>query len=265
MKNKIYIAIICAFSIVFAVSSGFLIKHYYDSAKQAEMYDNLIGVVETEPEETKEPMNYSEEKTFIPEYQELYLQNNDMVGWIKVEDTKINYPVMQSKDNPNFYLKHGFDKAYTDYGCPYVQERCDVKAPSDNLIIYGHHMNNGSMFSDLMKYQNKDFWEKYKTIHFNSLTDKCNYEVVAAFKTVAYSVDGFRYYDFVEAENAEAFDSYIAKCKELALYDTGVTAEYGDKLITLSTCEYSRKNGRMVVVAKLITEGGDSDAAGTLS
>ena len=107
MKNKIYIAIICAFSIVFAVSSGFLIKHYYDSAKQAEMYDNLIEVVETEPEETKEPMNYSEEKTLIPEYQELYLQNNAMVGWIKVEDTKINYPVMQSKDNPNFYLKHG--------------------------------------------------------------------------------------------------------------------------------------------------------------
>ena len=107
MKNKIYIAIICAFSIVFAISSGFLIKHYYDSAKQAEMYDNLIEVVETEPKETKEPMNYSEEKTFIPEYQELYLQNNDMVGWIKVEDTKINYPVMQSKDNPNFYLKHG--------------------------------------------------------------------------------------------------------------------------------------------------------------
>ena len=121
MKNKIYIAIICAFSIVFAVSSGFLIKHYCDSAKQAEMYDNLIEVVETEPEETTELMNYSEEKTFIPEYQELYLQNNDMVGWIKVEDTKINYPVMQSKDNPNFYLKHGFDKAYTDYGCPYVQ------------------------------------------------------------------------------------------------------------------------------------------------
>ena len=78
MKNKIYIAIICAFSIVFAVSSGFLIKHYCDSAKQAEMYDNLIEVVETEPEETTEPMNYSEEKTFIPEYQELYLQNNDI-------------------------------------------------------------------------------------------------------------------------------------------------------------------------------------------
>lgn len=96
-ENKIYIAIICAFSIVFAVSSGFLIKHYYDSAKQAEMYDNLIEVVETEPEETQEPMNYSEEKTFIPEYQELYLQNNDMVGWIKVEDTKSIIPLCSQR------------------------------------------------------------------------------------------------------------------------------------------------------------------------
>lgn len=155
MKNKIYIAIICAFSIVFAVSSGFLIKHYCDSAKQAEMYDNLIEVVETEPEETTELMNYSEEKTFIPEYQELYLQNNDMVGWIKVEDTKINYPVMQSKDNPNFYLKHGFDKAYTDYGCPYVQENCDMELPSDNIIIYGHHM-----FMDAAKQDKLERMEK---------------------------------------------------------------------------------------------------------
>ena len=70
------------------------------------------------------------------------------------------------------------------------------------------------------------------------------------FKTVAYSSEGFRYYDFVNAENENAFNAYIAKCKELALYDTGVTAEYGDRLITLSTCEYSSQNGRLVVVAK---------------
>ena len=76
--------------------------------------------------------------------------------------------------------------------------------------------------------------------------------MVAAFKTVAYSEDGFKYYHFVNAESAEAFDEYIAQCKALALYDTGVTAEYGDQLITLSTCEYSRTNGRMVVVAKLL-------------
>lgn len=220
MKNKIYIAIICAFSIVFAVSSGFLIKHYCDSAKQAEMYDNLIEVVETEPEETTELMNYSEEKTFIPEYQELYLQNNDMVGWIKVEDTKINYPVMQSKDNPNFYLKHGFDKAYTDYGCPYVQENCDMELPSDNIIIYGHHMNDGSMFAGLMKFKDKSFWEKHKTVSFDTLTDRQTYEVIAVFKTVVYtdSPDSFKYYQFVNAETADDFTAYVERCKELSLY-----------------------------------------------
>ena len=150
MKNKIYIALICAFSILLAVSSGFLIKHYIDSEKQSELYDNLIETVEkTDTEE--DTMTYSQDKSFLSNYQDLYLQNNDMVGWIKVEDTKINYPIMQSKDNPNFYLKHGFDKSYTDYGCPYVQESCDMELPSDNIIIYGHHMNDGSMFAGLMK------------------------------------------------------------------------------------------------------------------
>ena len=110
-----------------------------------------------------------------------------MVGWIKVEDTKIYYPVMQSIDEPNFYLKHGFDKDYTDYGCPYIQENCDVEKPSDNLVIYGHNMKDGSMFSGLMKFRDKDFWEKHKTISFDTLTDHYEYEVVAVFKTVVYT------------------------------------------------------------------------------
>ena len=249
MKNKIYIAIICALSIVLAVSTGFIIK-------QAELYDNLIQVVETQPDETQETMNYSDDKTFIPEYQELYLQNNDTVGWIKVEDTKINYPVMQSKDNPDFYLKHGFDKSYSDYGCPYVQESCDMELPSDNIIIYGHHMNDGSMFARLMKFKDKSFWENHKTISFDTLTDQQTYEVLAVFKTVVYAdgSDSFKYYHFVNAETPEDFSAYVDKCKKLSLYDTDVTAKYGDKLLTLSTCEYSRTNGRLVVVAKLITE-----------
>lgn len=255
MKNKIYIALICAFSILLAVSSGFLIKHYIDSEKQSELYDNLVETVEKTDTE-KDTMTYSQDKSFLSDYQDLYLQNNDMVGWIKIEDTKINYPVMQSKDNPNFYLKHGFDKAYTDYGCPYVQENCDVDIPSDNLIIYGHNMKDSSMFSELMKYTDKSFWESHKTIRFDTLTEKCDYEVIAAFKTVVYtdSPESFKYYQFVNADTADEFNAYINKCKGLALYDTGVTAEYGDKLITLSTCEYSRNNGRMVVVAKKAAE-----------
>ena len=219
------------------------------------MYDNLIETVEKIDTE-KDTMTYSQDKSFLSDYQALYLRNNDMVGWIKIEDTKINYPVMQSKDNPNFYLKHGFDKSYTDYGCPYVQENCDVDIPSDNLIIYGHNMKDSSMFSGLMKYTDKSFWESHKTIRFDTLTEKCNYEVIAVFKTVVYtdSPESFKYYQFINADTRDEFNAYITKCKELTLYDTGVTAEYGDKLITLSTCEYSRNNGRMVVVAKKIAE-----------
>ena len=199
-------------------------------------------------------MQISETKTILPEYAELYLQNSDMVGWITVADTQINYPVMQSKDEPNFYLKHGFDRKYTDYGCPYVQENCDVNEPSDNLVLYGHHMNNGSMFAGLMKYTDKSFWQEHKTITFNTLADRQEYEVVAVFKTFVYSdsPDSFKYYHFVNAEDEEEFNAYIEKCKSLSLYDTGVNAEYGDKLISLSTCEYSRQNGRLVVVAKRV-------------
>ena len=131
-----------------------------------------------------------------------------------------------------------------------------MDAPSDNLVIYGHHMNDNSMFAGLMKYADKSFWEKHKTIQFDTLTEKGKYEVVAAFKTEVYtdSPNSFRYYDFVNADTEDDFDAYIAKCKELAIYDTGVNAEYGDKLITLSTCEYSHNNGRMVVVAKKVAE-----------
>lgn len=106
------------------------------------------------------------------------------------------------------------------------------------------------MFGALEDYKSKSFYEEHKTIQFDTLTEQAEYEIVAVFKTVAYSSSGYRYYDFVNAENEEEFNAYIKTCKELALYDTGVTADYGDRLITLSTCEYSATNGRLVVVAK---------------
>lgn len=124
--------------------------------------------------------------------------------------------------------------------------------PSEKAFAY--KMKLDAMFSDLCKYESEDFYQDHKTIHFDTLDSFGEYEVIAAFKTVAYSEQGFKYYHFVRAEQEEDFDEFIAKCKELALYDTGVTAEYGDQLITLSTCEYSRTNGRMVVVAKLLEE-----------
>ena len=255
MSKKIYTILIFVFVSLMITSTFFIISYRTDSKKQNYFYEELAKTVEdVECSKTTEFMQFSEQKTFIPEYAELYAQNPDMVGWIKIEDTKINYPVMQSVNEPNFYLKHGFDREYTSYGCPYVQENCDVLLPSDNIVIYGHNMNDGSMFAELEKFKKQDFWERHKTITFNTLTEYCEYEILAVFKTVVYtdSIDSFKYYQFTEAKTEPEFNTYIQKCKELSLYETGVSAKYGDKLITLSTCEYSQKNGRLVVVAKLI-------------
>ncbi len=270
MKKKICMILIAVFVAVLGTSTYFIIDHYKESNKQAELYGELADLVNAAAQtdaatEPAKQIPYSEEKMLLPELAELYQQNGDLVGWISIADTNINYPVMQSVNEPNFYLKHGFDKEYSDYGCPYVQEDCDVQEPSDNLVIYGHHMSNGSMFAHLEKFKNKDFWSEHRMITFNILTDKQEYEIVAVFRTVVYtdSPEAFKFYRFIDAESANEFDDFIAKSKELSFYDTGVTAEYGDKLITLSTCEYSRNNSRLVVVAKRITEDGGADAAKT--
>lgn len=258
MSNKaksrlmIFGAAFCA--ALFLFSGAMLARGYFDQKQSAEAFEEVAGLVkeEVEPptlEAAGGPAQEPEELTAFEKYAEVYAQNSDLVGWVSIPGTRIDYPVMQTKDNPDFYLKHAFGKSYSSYGVPYLAENCDIGI-SDNLVLYGHHMNNGSMFSDLCKYEDEDFYREHKTIRFDTLDGYGEYEVIAAFKTVAYSEEGFKYYHFVRAEQEEDFDEFIARCKELALYDTGVTAKYGDQLITLSTCEYSRKNGRMVVVAK---------------
>lgn len=255
-KYKSVISIVAAVGLLAAAAfCGYHIYYHYAQVdEQTEAFEELAEIVDnaTDEEEIPEDTPVSEGEDILAKYRELYLQNEDMVGWISIAGTTINYPVMQTPNEPNFYLKHNFEKAYSALGTPYIQENCNI-AESDNLVIYGHHIKGGKMFGALEDYKSKSFYEEHKTIRFDTLTEQAEYEIVAAFKTVAYSADGFRYYDFVNAENEEAFDDYIAKCRELALYDTGVSAKYGDRLITLSTCEYSAQNGRLVVVAKKVS------------
>ncbi len=256
-KYKNIICIIAAVCLLgMAAFCGYQIYHHYSQVdKQTEAFEKIAEVVEetetsadeTVPDDT--PVNEGDD--VLTKYKELYLQNEDMVGWLSVAGTTINYPVMQTPNEPNYYLKRNFEKEYSDLGTPYIQENCDL-ANSDNLVIYGHHIKGGKMFGALEDYKSQSFYEEHKTIQFDTLTEQGEYEIIAVFKTVAYSSAGFRYYDFVDAENEETFNAYIEKCKELALYDTGVSAEYGDRLITLSTCEYSAQNGRLVVVAKKV-------------
>lgn len=236
MKNKICIVMILVLAAIFAVSTYFLVTESLQDKEQMDKFESIATAVD-------DSVQYSQNK-----YDELYSQNNDLIGWIKIEDTIIDYPIMQSRDNPNFYLTHNFSKDYSRFGVPYMQENCSVL--SDNIIIYGHNMKNKSMFNELTKYSNKDFYNSHKFIHLDTLSEQRTYEVICAFKTVA-NANGFDYYNFVKSDTKEDFSAYIEKCKALSFYDTGLSAECGDKLITLSTCEYSKNNGRFVVVAKL--------------
>lgn len=259
MKKKICIAIITVLALVMGANIYMICSRKVQDVRQEEVYnslsDSVSEVVETQsPDVSVRPVVTSSGLAALPQYAGVFEQNEDMVGWIYIEGTNINYPVMWTPYDPNFYEHHDFTKASSRYGCPFIQENCDVDRPSDNIVIYGHHMQDGSMFADLDEYKDEGFYEAHKTIRFDTI-DRCQeYEIISVFTTVAYSDSGFRYYDFVDSTDEIAFLNYIEKVKALSIFDIDATAVYGDKLITLSTCEYSNKNGRIVVVARLITE-----------
>ena len=243
MNQRTYGFLLALFATVFAGSAALLLWYGVKSHRQAAVYGQLAAAVQrADPTPTQ-----AGEGTPLSDYRALSQENPDMVGWIRIEGTDIDYPVVQRADEPNYYLKHDFAGRYTDFGCPFAQANCDVQTPSDNVILYGHNMKDGSMFSDLVRYQSRSFWETHRTIHIDTLTRRGEYEVLAVCRIPA---DAFAFHTFVDAADAMDFADYVAACKELALYDTGVNAQYGDKLLTLSTCEYSQENGRLLVVAK---------------
>ena len=251
MKN--YKSIICVVAAVCLLGTaafcGFRIYHYYAEVdEQTEAFEEIAEMVEQAPTDETVPDDapVSEGEDVLAKYQELYLQNEDMVGWISIAGTTINYPVMQSRNNPNFYLKHNFEKEYSDLGTPYVQENCDI-AESDNLVIYGHHIKGGKMFGALEDYKSKSFYEEHKNIQFDTLTEQAEYEIVAVFKTVAYSSEGFRYYDFVDVENEEDFTADFLNAINMKYLPDQVFIEYNGTwgMDTLTETELPR--GWMVV------------------
>ena len=246
MKNFLYSLFIGLFGIAGLVSTAFLLMYAAQSKQQAHLYNNLAAVREQDVQQ-----KISSESSVQPTSRNLYLENADMVGWIQIEGTSIDYPVMQTPADPTYYLKHDFEKHYTDYGCPFMQADCDVLCPSDNLIIYGHNMKDGSMFADLAKYRSKDFWQTHKTVWFDTALGSYAYEIFAVIHTTvqADATDEFPFYRFVDAEAPEDFADYVSACQARALYDTGISAEYGDKLLTLSTCDNITDDGRLLVIA----------------
>lgn len=205
-------------------------------------------------------IHYTEEEerelNVLPEYETLYQKNKKLIGWIKIDDTVIDYPVMQTANN-EYYLDHNFNQEYDKNGSIFMDAACDVVHRNTNLIIYGHHMKSGKMFGSLNNYSKKEYCEKHSLIRFDTIYEKGLYQVMYVFRSRIYNEDEvvFKYYQFFDAASEKEFDSNMKEMAALSLYDTGVTAVFGDELLTLSTCDSSEQDGRFVVVAKRIREG----------
>ena len=209
--------------------------------------------METSPEGTFGEAEFRDENGMLAEYGEIYKLNDHTVGWIRIDGTKLDYPVMQTPEEPNFYLYRDFEKNQSARGSVYAREECDINEPSDNITLYGHNMRDGSMFAVLNDYTSRETWENNPLIFFDTLYEYHVYKIFAVFKTEASIDKGFKYHNMIKASGKEDFDNFIATAKNLSFYDTGITPQYGDKVICLSTCEYTLENGRLVVAAVRIS------------
>ena len=276
MKRSLSILLLIVFCCVFLVSGYFLVDYVYQSIHSADQFSDLadkhnqpsitpsgtgsnIGTDPTDPDATDSTAGTeSTEPPFVDELITIKdpITNEDRVIWQSMAELyrlNTDIVVMQHPDSKDYYLQKDFYKEYSTHGCLYVKEDCDVVTPSDNMTIYGHNMKDGSMFAGLLQYQYEDFYKAHPTFTFETLTEKYEYQIIAVFKTSGYTSEGgYPYHKFVNAGSEAEFNEFIKAIKDRQFYDTGVTAQYGDKLITLSTCEYTLNNGRFVVVAKRV-------------
>ena len=198
--------------------------------------------------EGKEP----QEPVILSKFTALHEENNDFSGWLTIEGTKINYPVMSREGDNDYYLDKNFNGQEDKNGLLILDYRSNVLESGQNIIIYWHNMRTGVMFGTLKNYKDRDFSLKHQTIKFDSLYEEGTYRVVAAMLSeVAYEdEDVFRYYDAIDISTKERFDEFQQNIEQNALYTTKERLEYGDSCLILSTGDYYTQNGRFVVIAK---------------
>lgn len=225
----------------------------YENLSQLKGSSNLAAYIQARQPTIHRTQEEEVELEVLEEYQTLYNKNKKMIGWIKIDDTKIDYPVMQTVNN-EYYMDHNFNQEYDRNGSLFLDKDCDIVHRNTNLIIYGHHMKSGKMFGELNKYSSEEYYKAHPNIQFDTIYERGTYEVMYVFRSRIYNEDEvvFKYYQFLDAASEQEFNSNMQEMAALALYDTGVRASYGDQLLTLSTCDYSEEDGRFVVVARRV-------------
>lgn len=264
MKKREYIrrGIVAVCSLLVVGSLAYLADYSYRTKRlddYAAIQKNLKNTALTTPETPETPVIHYDDDTadtlpdILPEYQTLYSLNKRLIGWVKIDDTYIDYPVLQTVNN-DYYLNHNFDQEEDKNGSIFLDKDCSIYPRSTNLILYGHHMRSGRMFGQLNKYSSEKFYKEHKYIQFDTIYEKGTYEVMYVFRSKIYEESEivFKYYQFTDAVSETEFESNMMQMADMSLYDTGVSAEYGDELLTLSTCDYYTSDGRFVVVAKKI-------------
>lgn len=247
LKKPIKIIIIIILLLIIILGITYIVVELTNANKDKNTYQDVSNIFH----DIEQKEDIHEQR--INKLKELHESYENVIAWLEIEGTDINYPIVQTTDN-DYYLNHNYKNEKSSAGAIYFDK--DVKInESDNLQIYGHRNKYGLMFEPLIKYAKKDFYEEHKTINLTTLEEDATYEILAIFYSRVYysnETNVFRYYYFVNAESEEEYNKFVNNAKKASKFDTGVDAKYGDKLITLSTCEYSRENGRFVVVAKKI-------------
>ncbi|MDD2533423.1 MAG: class B sortase [Eubacteriales bacterium] len=275
MKKNFKIALI-VYAIAVVGFVGYELTVYLNYQNELKSIKNLSELIETmestsvssEPVETtptipSSTVGETKPQEILPQYKALYEQNKDMIGWLKIEDSVVNYPIMFTPTDGDYYLYRDFEEKDSKHGLPFIDYRSNINPRSTNVLIHGHNMKDGTMFAALGKYQSKSYFENHKTIQFDTIYEPGEYEIFAAFMTQIYPDDSteFMYYQFIQAGTQSEFNDYVQNALDLSIYDTKIIPEYGDELLTLSTCSYQVNDGRMVVVARRIV----SNSKGAIS
>lgn len=255
---------------VFLTSSGMLIKKLAENKKQDEAFDEISSLFE-EREDGGRPEEMIEASEILDEpaaqqwkrwweetagdrykvYQSLQQENPDFVGWVKIEGTRIDYPVMYTPDRPEYYLHLDFQKRRSSYGTPFLDDRCRLEEPKTNLMVYGHHMKNGSMFADLQNYTKQEYFTAHPYVQFDLADQSETYEIAAVVKVNA-SSNQTPWQELLFPKNEEEFDQAWKTFGRQRFYNTGVELTAEDELLALITCEYTQKDGRLMVIAKKV-------------
>lgn len=273
-KNMFRKIVLCIALIVFLASAGSILYRMYQYKHSRDAFNDLRNAAQVEISEeaqkdtqnkkgnqTKKEQKKSSEtenskENITPKEENKKRQekvsdwNNDYYGWLRIDGTNIDYPVMYTPKDPEHYLRRAFDGSDSISGTPFL-DGYHVKG-SINHLVYAHNMNDGSMFADLLKYRDDSFYKNHRYIRFDTSDGAGIYEIFSFFEVDITNPNTFRFYNFSNINDENTFNRYVKACKSLSAYDTGVTSQYGDKLLTLSTCADASAQYRTVVVAKKV-------------